>query len=101
VVGLSNPQRVGIQAAETSRRSDPHYGVRGGCSEVVPFGLNEVVWGFKLILSWLHDMVHFETRVSSRRGAGVGRVWVDIGYLGGCTTCGEVGSGSGGVGGPM
>ena len=59
VVGLSNPQRVRIWAAKTSRRSDPHYRVWGGCSEVVLFGLNKVVWGFELISSRSHDVVAF------------------------------------------
>jgi hypothetical protein len=64
-----------VLVAETSRRSDCHYGVQGGRSKVVLFGLNAAVWGFELISSRSHDMVVFQNKGIVLVQGGCGVVW--------------------------
>jgi hypothetical protein len=70
VAGLSSPWRGGFGAAETSRRSEPHYGVRGGRTVVVRCGLSP--WTCNVGSGELRsrDLFSFRTRRVACMGGG-------------------------------
>ena len=59
VAGLFSPWRGGFGVAETSRRSEPRYGVRGARTTVVRRGLSPRVHGFEQVSSRSRDLDAF------------------------------------------
>ena len=93
----SSPSKSGSWEDETYGASDPHLGVRGGCTVAVRPCLSECTRDSKLVVSRSRDLFSFGVvRVVSRwgrGGGGMGRVGVDPGCVRGRTTRGVVGTG--------